>query len=1442
MRILVHLYSYLIKFQLNKRVLAFVFFSFLGFSQAFASYTPLNTSASGNIGIGSVAPSGKLDVEGTFSTIFNATAAATGNVGIGSFTPGQRLDVQGTVRAMGFNMGTNSPASGYVLTASDSAGDATWTPAGSVGPWTQVGANVYTTGNNVGVGTTTPQGAFVVTNGNVGIGTWAPKATLDVEGTQSLAFFNGNVGIGTSLPSEVLSVGTNQLNIRLQSGGAFVGPEAAGTGGTWGFGMIGTDISYAIRTGIRNSGDDVIIRNNNGNGYDFKNSIGFIANSNNYMGWASSTDAAGTVDTNLSRYSAGVITVGTGTLGSSAGTLVANNIGIGSIAPKGALDVEGTVPVVFNALAASTGNVGIGSYTPGQRLDVQGTVRALGFNMGTNGPASGYVLTASDSAGNATWTAAGSVGPWTQVGTNIYATGNNVGVGTTTPQGAFVVTNGNVGIGTWAPGAALDVFGTLRHIYISQFGNLGIGSIAPNSILDLKTTGANSDIITFNNGYVGQLSGTGSLWIVNQNSTAAGTLNFGTNNIQRAIIDLNGNVGIGTSTPQTGLAVMNGNVGIGTWTAAGGNLIVNGGGNVGIGTAWPGQVMDVQGTVRALGFAMGTNGPASGYVLTASDSFGDATWTAAGSVGPWTQTGSFIYETSNNIGIGSAAPGAQLDVNGTARVTGFTMTGQGAAAGNVLVGNAVGVGTWMAGSTVAGSVNGLTTNYLPKALSSTQLTNSLIFDNGSNVGIGSANPTAALDINGGLSTGGSGDSYFSSGNLGIGSTAPGTALDVQGTVRDFGELLLSNPAPQSTTNLLYNNAGTLYFNGSAVGGASGWSTGTGTVYTTTGSNNVGIGTSTPQGGLVVTNGNVGIGTWAPVASLDVEGTVKYGAVFPFSNVGIGTTTPQGSLVVTAGNVGIGTWVPVVKLHVIGNVGIGDGSASAVSSAQSVFYVAGGTSTTYANLNTGGTGFGINAYQVSGDQWEGFRRYVDLVAYGGNKTTNMRFYTNDVTSNIASRMILMGTGNLGIGTFTGQPLSSRLVVSGNMGIGTNASSAYVTVNSPPAGGMIVEGNVGIGSFAPGTILDVQGTVRDFGELLLSNPAPQSTTNLLYNNAGTLYFNGSAVGGASGWSTGTGTIYNTTGSDKVGIGTSTPQGGLVVTNGNVGIGTWAPRGTLDVEGTVSVATFAGNVGIGSLTPGSTLDITTPTAAPSLPAFRVLTSGTSYFSVAQWGYTNIRVAGDTVAPYNASLNLNTANDTSVGIAVRGNSASQTSDLQDWQNSSGTNLALINAAGNLGVGTVAPSGKLDVEGTFPTVFNAVSGSTNNVGIGTFHPGVQLDVQGTVRAVSIGFMSEVNNGTCSGGGTVTVNWNAGNKQMVTIGAPACTIAFSGPTAMSNSLLLRVVQDATGGRTVGTWPASVRWTGGSAPTLTSTALYSDIVSCYYNGSLYYCGATLNFSN
>lgn len=80
-------------------------------------------------------------------------------------------------------------------------------------------------------------------------------------------------------------------------------------------------------------------------------------------------------------------------------------------------------------------------------------------------------------------------------------------------------------------------------------------------------------------------------------------------------------------------------------------------------------------------------------------------------------------------------------------------------------------------------------------------------------------------------------------------------------------------------------------------------------------------------------------------------------------------------------------------------------------------------------------------------------------------------------------------------------------------------------------------------------------------------------------------------------------------------------------------------------------------------------------------------------------------------------------------------------------------------------------------------------------------------------------------GSTETLNLANGNIHDVTLDAN-CTFTFSGTTASkgcSFTLILR--QDGTGSRTV-TWPASVDWAGGAAPTLSTPASSVDILTFF----------------
>ena len=108
--------------------------------------------------------------------------------------------------------------------------------------------------------------------------------------------------------------------------------------------------------------------------------------------------------------------------------------------------------------------------------------------------------------------------------------------------------------------------------------------------------------------------------------------------------------------------------------------------------------------------------------------------------------------------------------------------------------------------------------------------------------------------------------------------------------------------------------------------------------------------------------------------------------------------------------------------------------------------------------------------------------------------------------------------------------------------------------------------------------------------------------------------------------------------------------------------------------------------------------------------------------------------------------------------------------------------------------------------------------------------------ANSIGFTMQ----TATGDGTTTVDWGNGNHFKFTFGAFNETFTFTAP-AKPGVFTMILVQDSVGSRTA-TWPASVKFPGGTAPTLTTTATTgTDVLSFLYDGTNYLCTSTLNFS-
>ncbi len=385
-------------------------------------------------------------------------------------------------------------------------------------------------------------------------------------------------------------------------------------------------------------------------------------------------------------------------------------------------------------------------------------------------------------------------------------------------------------------------------------------------------------------------------------------------------------------------------------------------------------------------------------------------------------------------------------------------------------------------SGIGGVVGGSgTQNYLAKWNNSggTNIGSSVIYDDGTNVGIGSATPAYKLDVVGTLQVTGSG---FTGLRLPTGASA-----NYMLTTDGSGNASWTNPT------------------GSGSFGA--WTLSGSTVYPNQSSYNLLLGSTSVLDDTAKFRvlGSSGI---LPVAS--ISGSTSKAALFVDNTVGDLFTASSSGLsrfVITQnGNVGIGTSVPAHKLHVSGNAFLGGYHATLA------LYSNGSTDVSPGNYLSGF----VNGYgPLSADIG------MHIYGYGG-----LSFNTD-----AAARLSILQTGNIGInttgptslldvrgfsGTNTYSGIASVASISGRTAFATmvvdnSGVGDLFTASSSGLSRFVItqNGNVGIGTVTPGYSLEAKAT---------SYGAEKVT-------------NGSFTGSATGWTVGS-WLYNNNAIDSNG----------------------------------------------------------------------------------------------------------------------------------------------------------------------------------------------------------------------------------------------------------------------------------------------------------------------
>jgi len=1250
-----------------------------------------NYGFGGNVGIGTTAPGGSLDVRG--QGIISATQS-TLNPNYDTLLVGQRpaADSYGSVRISP----QNSAFRGYKLEVYDNNTVANY-------------FDIYDVTNSA-------DRLHINSSGNIGIGTTTPLGTLDVRGNSGItpvASFSGQTAFATMVVDNSSALGD------------------IFTASTSGLTRLRIDNNGDLLPGVKNAQDigSSTMQWRNIYGQNFYQNGTLLANY-----WQRNLGAISPINITDDLLIGGASTasalfsftgISTGqTQASISGNLVVmpNNgyggrVGIGIINPGAALDVNGDV-----ALEAQTGGI-----------------RQIVFNNvgGGSYPSVGGAARIAGQYGDFYWQAAGGdamqLGAWHEVilqggrasssslpfisgsgtayNTRVVNTSNSIGL---TVEGISAQTanlqqwivnssildvisaSGNVGIGTTNPLVALDVrgnSGTLAAASVSaktSFAGMVIDNSGLGDILTASSSGANR--FSINNG--GQLLApfysTCTLKTNGSGLISCGTDLTGGSSFWQELIGalspiqsgddllLGSPTGATTSAAFAFTGLMNNVTGGNHQTQASfsGNLIVmpnNGfGGNVGIGTTNPGYPLDVNGDVNVGGndIYLGGNrrisdSVSSSYtdIIPQNDTlivynpsntnnkdfkvYSDGTHYAdLGQSGTTTAAYAYLNSSTNNlvlqssagnVGIGTITPYSTLSVAGSMRVVG----GRTYLVDNELF--ALGIGRTSVNSNFYLGTN---TNTNPDLIFSNNGGTAVVtFTDGGNVGIGTTNPLVALDVRG------------NSGTLAVASVSGKTSFAALVTNNDgTGDLFTASAS--GWTRFIVSNGGAIGLSGGYGSNGqcltSGGSAGVAASWGACGSG--GASYWNLVSGIGVANG----GYITPInstADLLIGGQSTASAVFAVLNLASGTPTATvgGNFIVMpytsganelGGSVGIGTTTPQALLN------ISSASDAAI----------------FLQANTGQANKDNNAYiklnQMSGAATIG--SIIGLVGNAGRSPENFNSY--------------------------GGTLSNALL------LGTTANALQLGTNNTV--GLTVDGNqnVGIGLNNPAYVLDVSLTKNAANGLNILNSNGGISSTAVVNLTADSSYNGSlfqassvytGITGAAGMlvlntgATTNGLLLRTSASAKPIIFSNLTEA-MRLTGGSLGIGTTIPLATLDVRGnsgTTPIASFSANTAfVGMVVDNSGLGDIFAASASGLNRFVIQNNGNVGI-----GTTAPAVALDVVgsASFSATLTVSTIRPPTGALNLQYKSGPNA-----WSNA----LTILDNNGNVGIGTTTPDQALSV------------------------------------------------------------------------------------------------------------------------------------------------------